>query len=172
MGAGTSSVMFQNIREFRSLAYSTQGVTYLPNSVRYPNDSLAFLTITGTQADKTTQVVQAVDSLMRQMPMKQENVEASRQELLNDIQNSYPAFRHMATTIANMRLDGYHSDPDKVKAELLPTLPLEAIADYSRQKVAPNQRVWIVIGDRKLTDLKALEKYGKMVELKKEDIFK
>ena len=172
MGAGMSSVMFQNIREFRSLAYSTQGVTYLPNSVRYPNDSLAFLTVTGTQADKTMQVVQAVDSLMRQMPMKQENAEASRQELLNDIQNSYPTFRHMATTIANMRLDGYHSDPDKVKAEMLPTLPLEAIADYSWQKVAPNQRVWIVIGDRKLTDLKALEKYGKVVELKKEDIFK
>lgn len=172
MGGGMSSVLFQNIREFQSLAYTTQGLLYLPNSVRHPNDSLAFLTITGTQADKTLQAVGAIDSLMRQMPLKQENAQAAQQELLNDIQNSYPSFRHIATTIANMRLDGYSADPNKRKAEVIPTLSVSDMEQYYHQHVARNQRVWIIIGDRKTTDLKALEKYGNVVELKKEDIIR
>jgi hypothetical protein len=32
--------------------------------------------------------------------------------------------------------------------------------------------VWIVIGDRKQTDFKELGKYGKVVELKKSDIYR
>ena len=172
MGGGMSSVLFQNIREFRSMAYSTQGVLGKPNTKRYPNDPLAFVTITGTQADKSLQVMQAVDSLMRFMPMKQENLMASRQELLNNVQNSYPSFRHIATVIANRQLDGYECDPNIRRVEVLPTLTDADVSSYQRQQVAPNQRVWLIIGDRKLTDLKALEKYGKVVELKREDIFR
>lgn len=172
MGSGMSSVLFQNIREYQSLAYSTSGAIRMPNAVRHPTDSLVFLTVTGTQADKSIQAMSAVDSLMRHMPMKQENIEAARQELLSDIQNSYPSFRHIAIAIANARLEGYENDPDTYKAQLLPTLSAAAVEGYSSRQVAPNQRVWIVIGDRKKTDMKALERYGQVVELRKADIFK
>ena len=42
---------------------------------------------------------------------------------------------------------------------------------FHRQHIGSNKnRVWVVIGDKKLTDLKALARYGKVVELKKEDV--
>ena len=71
-----------------------------------------------------------------------------------------------------MRLEGYSADPNKRKAEVLPTLSVSDMEQYYHQHVARNQRVWIIIGDRKTTDLKALEKYGNVVELKKEDIIR
>jgi hypothetical protein len=44
---------------------------------------------------------------------------------------------------------------------------------FHQQHVAPHHnRVWIIIGDKKLTDMKALSRYGKIVELKKEDIYR
>ena len=44
---------------------------------------------------------------------------------------------------------------------------------FYQQYIAKNQnRVWIIIGDKKLTDMKALAHYGKIVELKKEEIYR
>ena len=172
MGGGMSSVLFQNIREFRSLAYSTQGALAEPNYNRHATDPLAFLTITGTQADKTLQAMQAVDTLMRQMPMKEENLEAARQELLSQVQTNYPDARHIGFYIANQLNDGYTADRYTQRVELLPQLTAADVERYQQQHVASNQRVWIVIGDRKQTDLKALQRYGRVVELKKADIYR
>ena len=50
---------------------------------------------------------------------------------------------------------------------------LVAIKNDYQQHVASNKnRVWIVIGDRKLTDMKALARFGRVVELKKEDVYR
>ena len=172
MGGGMSSVIFQNIREFRSLAYSTQGIIRMPSLPRHGADSLCFVSVAGTQADKTNQAMATLDSLLQKMPMKTENLEAARQEVLNDIQNSYPSFRNVATTIANLRLEGYEHHPDQAIAEKTTEVSAQQIMDYHRQHVADNKRVWIVIGDRKQTDFNELSRYGKVIELKKKDIFK
>ncbi len=172
MGGGMSGVLFQNIREFRSLAYSTQGTLLAPTDARRWDDAMGYVTITGTQADKTLQVVEAVDSLMRQMPMKQENLDAARQYLLSRVQNTYPSFRTIATYVANSLMHGYTTDPDCMLVEQLPDLHVADVERYQKEQVAGNQRVWLVIGDRKLTDFQALARYGKVVELHKEDIYK
>jgi len=172
MGGGMSGVLFQNIREFRSLAYSTQGTLLAPTDARRWDDAMGYVTITGTQADKTLQVVEAVDSLMRQMPMKQENLDAARQYLLSRVQNTYPSFRTIATYVANSLMHGYTTDPDCMLVEQLPDLHVADVERYQQEQVAGNQRVWLVIGDRKLTDFQALARYGKVVELHKEDIYK
>jgi len=172
MGGGMSSVLFQNVREFQSLAYSTQGLSMVPQLATHPNDSLAYATITGTQADKTLQAMHTIDSLMHAMPMKEENLEAARQEMLNDVQNSYPSFRNVAQYIADNRDMGYEQDPNGAVVRHATTLSAQQIEAYHRDHVAKNRRVWIVIGDRKHTDMKALEKYGKVVEWRKEDIYR
>ena len=172
MGGGMSSVLFQNVREFRSLAYSTGGKLIQPDMARHSAEQLAFLTVTGTQADKTATAMHTVDSLLRQMPINSENIEAARQEVLNDIQNAYPTFRSVAGYIATMRRMGYTADPDMHTAELAPKVTDAQIEQFHRDHVASNQRVWIVIGDRKQADFNALRNYGKVVELHKEDVYR
>lgn len=172
-GGGMSSVLFQNIREFRSLAYSTNGRSMTTSLAQHPNDPQAYFTLTGTQADKTMETIATVDSLLRQMPMKEENLDAARQTVLNDIQNSYPSFRNMTPYVANMRMDGYTTDPDADITRLLPAITSQDIVKFHQQHIAGNQnRVWIIIGDKKLTDLNALARYGKVVELKQEEIYR
>jgi len=172
MGGGMSSVLFQNIREFQSLAYSTQGVLRMPSIKNHANDSISFFTITGTQADKTAQAMNTLDSLLRQMPMKENNLNAARQDLLNDIQNSYPSFRDIASFIADKREEGYNSNPEAPYTKIIPMVSAQQVANYHQINVANNKRIWIIIGDRKQTDFTMLKKYGKLVELKKENIYK
>ena len=170
---GMSSVLFQNVREFRSLAYSTGGKILTTSLARHAQEPLAYFTATGTQADKTMEAVAVIDSLLRQMPMKEENLEAARQSVLSDIQNDYPTFRGMGKYIANQLGEGYTTDPNADIARLLPGISAQDVMQLYQQHIAKNQnRVWIIIGDKKLTDMKALARYGKIVELKKEEIYR
>ena len=58
-------------------------------------------------------------------------------------------------------------------ARLLPGISTQDAMQFYQQHIAKNQnRVWIIIGDKKLTDMKALTRYGKIVELKKEEIYR
>lgn len=170
---GMSSVLFQNVREFRSLAYSTSGQSVSVSRAKYPQEPLAFFTATGTQADKTMEAIATIDSLLHQMPMKEENLEAARQSVLNSIQNNYPTFRNVGNYVANLRMNGYTYDIYADDARLIPTVSMQDVIQFHQQNIANNQnRIWLIIGDKKLTDLKALAHYGKVVELKKEDIIK
>ena len=177
MGSGMSSLLFQNVREFRSLAYSTQGELFEPNYACHANDPVAYVTLTDTQADKTLQVFDAVDSLLTQpLPLADdkstENLDATRQEMLSRIQGGFPSFRKIGYYVANRILQGYGDDPNRQKAAMLPRITQADVQRYHDQNVVNNRRVWLVIGDRKFTDMQALQRYGKVIELKKEDIYK
>jgi predicted Zn-dependent peptidase len=172
-GGGMSSVLFQNVREFRSLAYSTNGAAFTTSLAQHPQEPLGYITATGTQADKTMECIATIDSLLRQMPMKEEILKAACQTVLSNIQNSYPTFRNMPAYVANQRIEGYTSDPNANTARLLPDVTVQDIMQFYQQHIAKNQnRVWIIIGDKKLTDMQALSRYGKVVELKKEEIYR
>ena len=65
-------------------------------------------------------------------------------------------------------MQGYSEDPNRQKATLLPRVTQADVQRYHDQHITNNRLVWLVIGDRKLTDLQALQRYGQVVELKKE----
>lgn len=170
-GGGMSSVLFQNVREFRSLAYSTGGSAFTTSLAQHPNAVQAYVTVTGTQADKTLETLYTIDSLLHQMPMKENNLDAARQSVLNDIQNAYPTFRTVGKYVANQLRDGYRSDPQADIAKGIPAVTAQDILQFHLQHIASNKnRVWVVVGDKKLTDMKALARFGKVVELKKDDV--
>ena len=172
-GGGMSSVLFQNVREFRSLAYATGGSTFTTSLAQHSDASQGYVTVTGTQADKTLEALSTVDSLLRQLPMKENNLEAARQSVLNDIQNNYPTFRTLGKYVANQLRDGYVSDPNTGIVRGIPSVTSQDIMQFHQKHVTSNKnRIWIVIGDRKLTDMKALARYGKVVELRKEDVYR
>jgi predicted Zn-dependent peptidase len=79
----------------------------------------------------------------------------------------------MASYVANQRMEGYATDPNEEVARLLPNVTTQDIVQFHQQHIASNKnRVWLIIGDKKLTDMKALARFGKVVELKKEDVYR
>ena len=172
MGGGMGSVMFQEIREFRAMAYSTGGQDMMPNYARhrdYPSGYIAYL---GTQGDKAMQALGVLDSLLHNMPVNEQNVAAAKQEILNNINNSYPSFRQLPNFVSNYRTLGYKEDPRTSLAQLVPTLTTADMVDFYQQNIRQQPRAYFIIGNKKQLDLQALAKYGRIVELKKEDIMR
>lgn len=171
-GGGMSSVTFQELREFRSFAYYAYGSTYRPNPIRHPDGPTYYTVTMGTQADKTSSAVDVLDSLLNDMPYKEKSIELAKQEMINNINNSYPSFRDIGEYVANKRAAGYTEDPDKTLYKaLLPLTPADAQSYYDKN-VRNAARAWIVVGKVSKKDIEHLAKYGEIKMLERKDIVK
>ena len=174
LGGGMSSVLFQEVREFRSMAYTTGSTVRSRVRTLHPKSPLGFFTMTGTQGDKTMQAVALVDSLLRDMPKIEKNFEASRQECINDISNDFPSFREIGNMIASYQRVGFNVDPNTGRAELFRSTTMDDMLKFYEANIKNHARHRIlgIVGDKKKLDLKALEKYGQVVILKEKDLFR
>lgn len=170
-GGGMSSVLFQEVREFRSLAYASQGFTLTP-SLAHSTAPIGFLAYIATQADKSMQAINLLDSLVNDMPMNVENFEIARQGILNDINNSYPTFRGKPATVANAERYGFKCDPNTAAVKETPTLTRADVETIYSRNIKGQPYQLMIVGDLKKLDMKALSRFGKLVKVKKEDIYK
>ena len=170
-GGGMSSVLFQEVREFRSMAYASQGVTLTPSLARSAGPS-GYLSLVATQADKSMQAITLLDSLLNDMPVNVENMSVARQSLLNDINNAYPTFRGKPLMIALSERLGYTADKNTAMVEQLPALTQQDIEEFYARNIKNQPYQLMIVGNLKKLDLKALAKYGNIVKVKKEDIYR
>lgn len=171
-GGGMSSVMFQEIREFRAFAYYAYGNSTYPSLLRHPNGLTAFIGRLGTQADKSMLALKVLDSLFTNMPIRESNIAAAKQAFVNTESNSYPNFRKMGNYIANARAAGYTEDIGKSLLAAIKPLGIEDVQDFYEKNVKGRPRILMVIGNPKTLNLTELATYGKVIELKKEDIYR
>ena len=173
-GGGMSSVLFQEVREFRSMAYSVGSSLRTRSSKRNPNSPVGFVSVVGTQGDKAMSAIALVDSLLKDMPLIEKNFESVRQELINDISNDFPSFRTIGTTIASSRLYGWTEDVNTGRAAMYRNATMDDMRKYYEENIKnhSNNRVIAIVGSKKKLNLKELEKYGKVVLLKEKDLFR
>ncbi|WP_262288268.1 M16 family metallopeptidase [Hallella absiana] len=169
-GGGMSSVLFQDIREFRSYAYYAYGRWLQPDLLVHPQSPCAYVTRLGCQSDKTMAALGVLDSVLRKMPVREENVRTARQGLVNAVNNGYPAFRSLGSYVATCRLKGYTLDPDSVTLRLLPKLGIGDVIRFYQNHVQNTPACYIIVGDKRKLDMKQLKRYGRVVLLRKRDI--
>lgn len=169
-GGGMQSVLFQDIREFRALAYSAHGHSILPDLNTQGNQLCGYYAKIGTQADKAMQTLEFLDSLLDNMPIRENNIEAAKQLMINDINNSYPSFRNLPAYIANARLLGYDQDPDINLVNSIDKLGISDAVDFYEQNVKQQPRALIVVGNKRQLNMNALRSMGLIIELKAKDI--
>ena len=170
-GGDMSSLMFQEIREFRSFAYRAFARYSIPSLVHKdkPGELTASMT---TQSDKTTNAMVVLDSLIRKMPMKTEKVETIRQTVLNHANNNYPSFREISEKIATYRMDGYDEDPNHLFIRNLKELGMDDIMRFYNENVADRPVIYMVVGNSRKIDMNELAKLGEVIYIRKKDIIK
>ena len=170
-GGDMSSLMFQEIREFRSFAYRTSGRYQLPNHA-HKGTAGSFTAMLSTQSDKTLDALGVLDSLIREMPLKPERVEAVKQTLVNRINNDYPPFRNLSEKVASTRMEGFDRDPAEEFLRDIATMDMQDISRFYREQISGRPVVYVIAGNRKHIDMKKLAEYGTIIKVKKKDIYK
>lgn len=170
-GGDMSSLMFQEIREFRSFAYRTSGRYQLPNHA-HKGTAGSFTAMLSTQSDKTLDALGVLDSLIREMPLKPERMEAVKQTLVNRINNDYPPFRNLSEKVASTRMEGFDRDPAEEFLRDIATMDMQDISRFYQEQISGRPVVYVITGNRKHIDMKKLAEYGTIIKVKKKDIYK
>ena len=167
-GGDMSSLMFQEIREFRSFAYRTSGRYQLPNHA-HKGTAGSFTAMLSTQSDKTLDALGVLDSLIREMPLKPERME---QTLVNRINNDYPPFRNLSEKVASARMEGFDRDPAEEFLRDIATMDMQDISRFYQEQISGRPVVYVITGNRKHIDMKKLAEYGTIIKVKKKGIYK
>lgn len=172
MGGGMGSVLFQEIREFRSMAYSTGAAVYKPEYCNRNIDPTYFYAYVSTQSDKTVDAMNVVDSLIRNVPISDSRAKMTVSNLWFERVNNYPGFRNISTIIVNGIREGWDSDSADYLYNLLENYSTADVEQYWKNNIAGRNIVWAIVGDKKKIDMEVLSKFGPISELSAKDIFK
>jgi len=168
-GGGFSGLVLQEIREYRSMAYSA-GAWYV--APKKEGASTIFYGYIGTQADKTLNAIDIFHGLVREMPEKPERMDMIKHYLEQSALTSTPSFRETSSMISRWKTAGYSQDPRIEKVKEYEKLTFENLTNFYSKNIKEKPMVIAIVGDKKSIDLKSLEKYGKVVIVKEKNLFK
>ncbi|MAV64959.1 MAG: hypothetical protein CMG00_07195 [Candidatus Marinimicrobia bacterium] len=164
---GMSSIVFQEIREFRSLAYSSWG--YFRRPWRNSNPGV-FIGYVGCQTDKTLESISTFKEILINMPQKPERIEQVQSSLIKSINSERPNFRAYPSIVSNWKKMGYINDPRKNQVEYFKNMSFSEIVDFQKNQIAVKPLVISILTDTNRVSMKGLKQYGEMIILNKKDI--
>ena len=167
-GGDMSSIIFQEIREFRSLAYAAYGRYRLAPVVGEENIFSAFI---GCQSDKTNEAIEVMDSLINFMPEKPERMENIISSLSEKAQSSRPNFRYILSAYDRWTRAGYTVDPNKINADRYADLKFQDILDFQKAELKGKPITITIVGDVSKFDIDRLKKLGEVIILKEKNLF-
>ncbi|MDY0142113.1 MAG: insulinase family protein [Bacteroidales bacterium] len=166
-GTGMSAIVFQEVREFRSMAYSAYAV-YRPAFL--PKDKGYLQAYVGTQCDKTIDAISLMDSLIHQMPVKENRMPDIAAALTQSINSSKPTWRNISEKIESWKIQGYKEDPAIIDYKVYDNLDFKQIYEFYENNIQQKPMLICIVGNKKNIDMDKLAKFGKIIELDKKDI--
>jgi predicted Zn-dependent peptidase len=167
-GSGLSSIVFQEIREAKALAYSARAFLTTPTRQDEAHYVRAFI---GTQADKLGDAVDALLKLMNDMPMAEEQFNGAREAAMKVIASDRITRQRIYWTWeANRRL-GVQDDLRRGTYQRLPGIGIEDMKAFFDREIKGRPYTYLVIGKEANVDLKALARLGEVKRLTKKEVF-
>ena len=167
-GGGMNSIVFQEMREARGLAYSSAASMYCPSRLGKPYTYSAFI---ATQNDKMAQAMAAFSEIIEQMPESEAAFQLAKESLIANYRTS----RTTKTGVLNAYMAAAELGIDYDRAEkiyaALQTLSLEDVKAYQQSRVKGLDYTYMILGDTKDIDLKYLGTVGTVEKVSAEEIF-
>lgn len=170
MGGGMNSVFFQEIREFRSLGYSTHGYFSYDFLNRIPAHFYGYL---GTQCDKTIDGIEAMKELMVNFPDREEKFGLSRDYLISVRNSNYYTFRSIPSQVRYwVEEENLDHDPRVEVTEQIRNMKYDDLKAFHKKYISGRPFITLITGNAKQFDPKSLKKFGAVKEVKYKDIIR
>jgi len=167
-GTSMSSVVFQELREARALAYSAAAQYSLGGRLNAENLALGAI---GTQNDKAVEATTAFMDLFDNMPRSAERFEDAHSSLLNRYRTASVGFRAIPGTVRSWEYLGLTGDPRAERFDQLQEMGLEDLMQFQQNHIAGRPKLISIVGDTRRMDMDALAALGSVRELNVEDVF-
>jgi predicted Zn-dependent peptidase len=167
-GGGMSSIVFQELREKRALAYSVYGAYSSPKQENDPSYAIGYI---GTQADKYEEALTALLDLFDNIPVDTMRFERARNAILKEmLSERIPEYSAINKYFKYQDM-GWPSDYLDILYDQIQEVTLEEMMEYFHEHMSNKNFHIGISGPKAVIDLKALEKYGEVIELNPVELF-
>ncbi|MDR0758477.1 MAG: insulinase family protein [Tannerella sp.] len=163
-----NSIVFQEMREARGLAYSANASYQSPAK---PDRSYYMQTFIATQNDKMIDAIDAFNDILNDMPESENAFDIAKEAILTNIRTQRVLRDDILWHYLNAKEFGYDTDKNKELFEKIPAFTLESVKAFQQKYVKDKPYTYCILGDTKDLDMNALNKIGKITILRQEDIF-
>lgn len=167
-GYGLSSIVFQEIRESKALAYATYAYYSSPRRKDHSHYLQAYV---GTQPDKLSDALPAMFNIIEQMPVVEAQIESARQSLIKQIESErIPPANIYWEALSNWDL-GHDGDLRRPLYHRMKETTVSDFLQFHQNYVKGRSFHLILMGSREQIDLSYLDNFGELEELTLDDVF-
>ena len=167
-GGGMNSIVFQEMREARGLAYSAQALMAEPSR---KDDTAYFMTYIATQNDKMIDALNAFDEIINNMPVSERAFVIAKEALLGRLRTERITRSGVIDYYLEQEELGLASDTRKQLFEAVQAMTLDDVVAYQQKNIKGRKYTTCILGRESDLDMESLEKWGKIVRLTQQDIF-
>lgn len=164
---GFSGLVLQEIREYRSLAYSARANYTEPD---LSNQRSLFYAKIACQSDKSVEAIEVMKGLIDNMPAREERMESLKSSLQLQVVSQYPQPGNIANTIRSLERKGYTEDPNRRAFSQYQKISMDDIVAYYEKNIKGKPMAITIYGDLKNIDMDRIKALGEVIELKKTDV--
>ena len=161
-GGGMSGVVFQTIRESKSLAYSSYSVSSLANEKGEYNTVFSFV---GTQSDKMKDAIIAMNALHKELPLNEGNFTQAKSAAISEMNTERiqkTGLLFFNKTLMKMGLEDNYKPGQYAQIQ---SYNITDISNYHKQLYAQAPFNYCIVGDKTVLDMKYLKTLGTFQEI-------
>jgi predicted Zn-dependent peptidase len=167
-GGGMSSIVFQDLRESKALAYSTYSRYMAPNKFYKTYFNSSYI---GSQADKLAEALKGLSSLLNDMPNSESGFNSSKEMILQEMRTQRITKTEILFNYLNAENLGNKTDTRKDIYNQVQNYTLDDVQKFQKENIKGKPTTVLVLGKKDALDLKELEKYGTIKFLTLKDVF-
>lgn len=167
-GGGMNSIVFQEMRESRGLAYSAGATLAKPTNLK---DNYIFRTQIATQNDKMVDAIHTFNDIINQMPESEAAFSLAKEGMISRLRTERITKESVIWSYINNQDLGVDVDTRSLLYKDIQNMTLKDVVDFQQKWVKDRTYYYTILGDKKELDMNALKKIGTVIELKTEEIF-
>lgn len=172
-GGSMNAIVFQEMREKRSLAYSAQSF------YSTPSDKDGYFTnnaIIATQNDKLVDAMTAFNDLFDNMPVAEANFQLAKESQINGIRTSRTTKMGIINSYLYYERMGFDTKGKKKSHaqqlfEAYPAITMQDVVNFNHKHIKGQKKVYMCLGKESDMNFDQLGKFGKVKKLSLKDIF-
>lgn len=165
---GMGTVVFQELRESKALAYSTYANYSVTGNPHLPNYVMAYI---GTQSDKLPDAIPAMVNLFNTPPSDEKAIQKAKTSLKQSLETHRVQEEAIFFSyLSNLRM-GRDYDINQKVYENLDTIDLAMVAEFQQAHFGSKAFYYCVLASKDKVDPDDLKKIGKVKVLTLEQIF-
>lgn len=167
-GGGMGSIVFQDLRESKALAYSCYSTYRAPRDPKWPFYNFSYI---GSQADKLPEALAGMFNLLNGTPKSENGITAAKEAILQNIKTERINKADILFDYLNAEKFGLKTDIRKDIYAKVSSMTFTDVKNFQDTKIKNKPSAILVLGKKDLLDIKTLEKYGTVKYLTLKDIF-